>query len=260
MNSFLKVIFNFLAILVIGGLGGVLAERLVVPYLVNNFGLNKIEWLKQVKNNATVVNKVERVVINESTAIEDAAERVGAAMVGIVTKKSIGSAGKMRLEQVVAEGSGFILTSDGVIVTANNLVPSFKAPEQAVYYIVKDDKLISAQVVKRDVANNLVLLKIQESNLSSASLSDAGEMRLGQRLIWLGVELNKNNVLTKFMNVGVIRSLGDEGAITTLGKERETMNGGAVIDLKGEVVGLSLIDYTGQVKIVLIGKIKELLK
>ena len=62
------------------------------------------------------------------------------------------------------------------------------------------------------------------------------------------------------MNVGIIRSLSDEGVMTTLEKEKGTMNGGAVINLEGEIAGLSQIDYTGQVRIILADKIKELLK
>lgn len=255
MSSFLKIFFYLLIILVIGGIGGVLAERLVLPYLAHTAPFNKIVWLRQVKEKMTIINKTEKITIEENTAVEEAIDKIKPAVVGVITKKSE----KGKIEQIVAEGTGFILTADGLIVTANHLLPVFKLPEQAKYYIVRDEKLISAKVVKKDPLNNLALLQIQESNLPVVPLGSIEEIRLGQRVILIGTEIQKN-IVNQFVNWGIIRSIADSAFSINLEKENWMISGGPLINIKAEVIGLIFLDSQGLIKIIPVNKVQDLLK
>lgn len=221
-------------------------ERVILPYLAYQSPFNKIAWIRQVKEKMTVINKTEKIVISENTAIEDAISKIRPAVVGILTKKISG-----KIEQVIAEGTGFILTADGLVATANSLLPAFKTPKDGAYYIVKDNKLITAGVIERDTGNNLALLKIQESNLPAVSLGDIKSARLGERVIVLA---------DKFVNLSSIRSLSDEKITLNLKQELGVLNGGSLINTRGEILGLILINAQGNLDIVGVEKIKELLK
>lgn len=257
MKSFLRIIFLILAVLIIGGIGGVLAERIVLPYLAHTAPFNKICWLKDIENGTTIVNKTEKIIIAENTAMEEAIDKIKPAIVGVVTKKITSPADKT--EQIIAEGTGFILTADGSIITANHVLPAFKLSEQAKYYVIKDDKLISAQIVKRDAANNLALIKIQESNLPVVSLGNIEELRLGQRIVLVGAEIQKN-IVSKFVNWGIIRNIIDNEFSINLEKEDWMFSGGPLMNIKAEVIGLVWLDNQGLIKIVTVDKIKNILK
>ena len=64
------------------------------------------------------------------------------------------------------QGSGLVYTSDGLIVTLSSLVP---AGWRVMVYPEAQDPL-PAQVLKRDVSNNLALLKVEETGLQTAGV------------------------------------------------------------------------------------------
>ena len=254
MAQFSKNLISLLLVLLVGGIGGMLADRMVLPYLAQTVYFGKISWIKQSENQKTVINKTERITITEDVAIEESVARIKASVVGVLTKRIIG-----KIEQVLTEGTGFILTADGLIVTSNNLLPVLKSPEQVKYYIVIDQRLIAAQLLKKDTVNNLAILKIQESNLSVVYLADADQVRLGQRVILIGAE-DYNGLLSSVVNISIIRSILNGDFILNLKNESGFLSGGPLINVRGEVIGLSLVDAQGNLKVISVDKIKDLLK
>jgi len=61
----MKKIFLGLIIILLGGLGGVLTERFLFPYLSENTFFSKYDFIKRASQNVTVINKTEQVVIKE---------------------------------------------------------------------------------------------------------------------------------------------------------------------------------------------------
>lgn len=240
--SLFKNIVLLLVILVVGGIGGVLFQKVVLPRLTYLSPFNKIIWLKQIKEGTTIINKTEKIEISENTVIEDSIDKLKPAIVGVVTKKISG-----RTEQIITEGTGFVLAADGLIVTANDLVPV----SQYKYYIIKDGKIIAAEIIKRDQVNNLALLKIQESNLPVVSLGDSKNVRLGQAVILIG---------TGFVNLSSIRSLAHGVIFLNLRQEQGIFNGGLLTNVNGDILGLLLIDSQSALSVVSVEKIKLLLQ
>jgi len=235
-------IFNLILILFIGGFGGVLANQFLFPYLATFPFLNQLAFIREAGQQTTIVNKTEKIIITENTALEEAIKKISPSVVMIQSYSG---------KKLLQEGSGFILTSDGLIVTAADLIPA-----KASQYLVSSANFSSpAQVQQRDMQNNLVLLKIDQPNLPVISMANLDELDLGERIILIGAQI-KNGHFNHFVNIGTIRAIEESILTINLTEENQLANGGPLVNIKGEVIGLNLIDEQGLVKTVPVTKIK----
>lgn len=146
----------------------------------------------------------------------------------------------------VGGGSGFIVTSDGLIVT-NKHVVSDKEASYTVFTM--DGKKYDAKVLAVDFTQDLAVLKISANNLTTVILGDSSAIELGQTAIAIG------NALAEFRNtvsVGVISGLARNITATDL-RSSEVLNGviqtdaainpgnsgGPLLNLRGEVIGIN---------------------
>ena len=152
----------------------------------------------------------------------------------------------------VGGGSGFIIESDGMIVTNKHVVTDTKASYTV---FTNDGKKHAAKVLARDPILDFAVLKIEASGLDVLPLGDSDSIRLGQSVIAIG------NSLGEFRNtvsVGVVSGLrrnvtaeggGNietiEGVIQTDAAINPGNSGGPLLNLKGEVVGINTAMATG---------------
>ncbi|HET8574553.1 MAG TPA: trypsin-like peptidase domain-containing protein [Candidatus Paceibacterota bacterium] len=149
--------------------------------------------------------------------------------------------------QEVGGGSGFIVSSDGLIVTNRHVV----SDENASYTVITNDgKTYNAKVVARDPFIDLAMLKIDGSNFTPLDFGDSSKLQLGQTVIAIG------NALGEFQNtvsVGVVSGLsrsivasGDSGseALSQVIQTDAALNpgnsGGPLFDLSGKVIGINV--------------------
>ena len=150
--------------------------------------------------------------------------------------------------QQVGAGTGFIVSSDGLILT-NKHVVSDKEAEYVV--IMTDNKEYNAKVLARDPVQDLAIMKIEGGNsFKPLKLGNVDDIQIGQTVIAIG------NALGRFQNtvsVGVISGLGRtivatgpdfateklEDIIQTDTAINRGNSGGPLINLKGEVVGIN---------------------
>jgi len=154
--------------------------------------------------------------------------------------------GKTKLQEV-GGGSGFIISSDGLILT-NKHVAGDKSASYTVF--TNDGKKYDAKILAVDPSQDLAVLKIAANNLPTVELGDSDSLELGQTAIAIG------NALGEFRNtvsVGVISGLartvtasgGDvgtetiEGVIQTDAAINPGNSGGPLLNLRGEVVGIN---------------------
>ncbi len=146
----------------------------------------------------------------------------------------------------VGGGSGFIISSDGLIVT-NKHVASDKTAQYTVF--TSDGKKYPATILAQDPSQDLAILKIKESGLPMVVLGNSSSIELGQTAIAIG------NALGEFRNtvsVGVISGLarnivaGDmissenlDGVIQTDAAINPGNSGGPLLNLRGEVIGIN---------------------
>ncbi len=222
---------NILLILVIGGLGGLLADNLLLPYLATVPPFSKIEFFRHAGNGTTIINPTEKIIITENTALEEAIDKINPCLVTVQSYQN---------KILINQGTGFIITSDGLIITAADLISS----RTDNYWIIKGGDYLSAQMIKRDLENNLALLRIEQDNLPVVSLVEPEDLRLGQRVVLAGVKLGKDE-LDHFISLGTIRSISNSTLKLNLIEEETLANGGPLINIKGEVIGLNLIGSRG---------------
>ena len=239
-------ILNLLLILIIGGLGGILADQFFLPYLATISPFSKIEFIRQARDGTTIINPTERITVTENTALEQAIDKISPCLVAIQAYQG---------RVLISQGTGFIVTSDGLIMTTADSVPA----RAGQYFVFKNGNSLTAQVAKIDLEDNLALLKIEESNLPVVPLTDLEDLHLGQRIILIGVELVES-YLNPFVNLGIIRSINQEILKINLTEENTLANGGPLINVKGEVIGMNLIDGQGLLKTIPANRIKEFLK
>ena len=150
-------------------------------------------------------------------------------------------------------GTGFIVESDGLILTNKHVVASNKARYRV---ILKDGTSYPVQEVHRDPFVDLAILEINASKLPTATLGDSSRLKVGQTAVAIG------NALGKFSNtvtVGVISGIG-RGVTASSGFGRSEVlddviqtdaalnpgnSGGPLLNLSGEVVGINVATTTG---------------
>ncbi len=149
--------------------------------------------------------------------------------------------------QEVGGGSGFIISEDGLVLTNRHVVSDTKADYTV---LMNDGKKYPAKVLARDPVQDLAVVKIEANNLKPLPLGDSDGIRLGQTAIAIG------NALGEFRNtvsVGVVSGLARritasdkaggsedlEGLIQTDTAINQGNSGGPLLNLRGEVIGIT---------------------
>ncbi len=145
-------------------------------------------------------------------------------------------------------GSGFIISTDGLIITNKHVVSDTEATYQV---LTNDKKKYQVEKIYRDPLNDLAILKINANNLKPLKLGDSAKLKLGQLVIAIGTPLGE---FTNTVTSGIISGLGRgitagspfEGFVEKLDNVIQTdaaispgNSGGPLLDSKGEVVGVN---------------------
>ncbi len=161
--------------------------------------------------------------------------------------------GSSDLQQVGA-GSGFFVSSDGLIVTNKHVVSDSNASYTV---ITSDGKQYTAQVVAQDPVNDLALVKIKISNAPYLQLASSSGLQVGQQVIAIGNSLGQyQNTVTSGIISGIGRQItagGEDGSeqlngvIQTDAAINPGNSGGPLLNSLGQVVGINTaIDQQGQ--------------
>lgn len=233
----LKNVFKIIIVFVFGIVGGIFANQILWPYFVER----PLFYEYQLANIPISVNETKEIIIQENTALQDAVERVEKSIVGIRTKTKTGK---------IITGSGLVVTSDGLIITLSELIPR---GGDFIFFI--DGKTPNWQILKRDVENNLALVKIEEQDLVTVGFADFDKIKLGQRVFLSGVIFIKTDRL-ETVNEGIIKFFTRDYIRTNI-FEKDTLNGSALFNINGELLGLNTIDVEGKVTAIPITIIRD---
>jgi S1-C subfamily serine protease len=220
-----KSLLKILIILVVGAAGGVLADRFL-PFLD-----------KDPSAPVYVTEQTEtKLYIQENTAVREAVQDVLPAVVGVKTKT---------VEGQTLLGSGLVLTSDGLIVTLASLVPQ---GSQFAFFV--DGKWSAYQILKRDMVNDLALVKLERSGLKTRGFVDEGKVKLAEPVFLVGTDfsaaVSTTTLPQNIVNTGVISALS-KGLIKTNIFDESFLAGSPVFDVEARVVGLATIGENGRV-------------
>lgn len=233
-RTFLKIFF----ILIIGALGGIIFQAFILPYLATKPYFQRFQFIKILTEREVNVYPTETVVVQENVVLQRTIEKVEKTVIGVQTRTKAGK---------ILEGSGLILTSDGLVVTMADIVPYGSD-----FNFFWEKEQLQFQVLKRDLKNNLALVKAEKANFPTTGFTDLEGIRLGQRVFLLGIIFEDGN-LTKIVNTGVIKAF-DKNTIRTNIFEKSVLKGSPLFDIEGNVLGLNTIDFEGKVTAIPINK------
>lgn len=148
----------------------------------------------------------------------------------------------------IGGGSGFFVSSDGLIVTNKHVVDQ-KNAEYTVF--TNDGKKHAAKVVARDPILDIALIKISGSGFPYLSLGNSDSLEVGQSVIAIGNALGEyRNTVSVGVVSGLSRSItaGDnfgksevlDHVIQTDAAINPGNSGGPLLSLKGEVIGVNV--------------------
>ncbi len=150
---------------------------------------------------------------------------------------------QVRTPKKEASGSGVIISSDGYIVTNNHVVNG--ADELTV--TLEDNREFNARIIGVDPTTDLALIKIDGKNLPTLPIGDSDKLKVGEWVIAVGNPFGLNNTVTAGIISAKARTLGQNGVesfIQTDAAINKGNSGGALVNTKGELVGINAMLYS----------------
>ncbi|MBP5361232.1 MAG: Do family serine endopeptidase [Bacteroidaceae bacterium] len=156
--------------------------------------------------------------------------------------------GQRRKQQVEtpkrkASGSGVIISADGYIVTNNHVV------QDADEILVKlnDKKEYKGRIIGTDKTTDLALIKVEADGLPAIPIGDSDKLKLGEWVLAVGNPFNLTSTVTAGIVSAKSRSLNAndvESFIQTDAAINAGNSGGALVNAKGELVGINAMLYS----------------
>ena len=184
-----------------------------------------------------------------------AAQKALPSMVSISVEYDVNYMGMKKA--VAGSGSGVILSEDGYILTNNHVISS---ADSSSFYQVSDAKSVKvkiygddteydAKIIGADSQTDLAVLKIDKTGLTAAELGDSSSVQIGEFVLAIGNPYELDYSVT----AGIISALNREMTV-----ENTTYNviqadcainsgnsGGALVNSKGEVIGITTLKLAG---------------
>ena len=142
-----------------------------------------------------------------------------------------------------AQGSGFIISADGYILTNNHVVENV----DKVMVKLADEREFEAKVIGADPESDVAVIKIDANNLSILELADSDALEVGEWVLAIGNPLGLSHTVT----AGIVSAKGRnrlgladfENFIQTDAAINRGNSGGPLLNLDGKVVGISTAIY-----------------
>ena len=149
-----------------------------------------------------------------------------------------------RLEVPVrGQGSGFIVSPDGIVLTNAHVVQGARE----VIVRLTDRREFRARVLGTDGKTDIAVLKIDANGLPTVRLGDAKHLRAGEWVLAIGSPFGFENTVTAGMVSALGRSLPDDGAVRFIQTDvpiNPGNSGGPLFNARGEVVGINSQIYS----------------
>ncbi len=144
------------------------------------------------------------------------------------------------------QGSGFLISADGYVVTNYHVVEQDKQVEVTLH----SGETMAAEVVGHESGNDIALLKVDGENLPFATIGSSDKLVVGDQVAAIGNPLGE---LTASLTVGYIsakdRVMDTDGNVINMLQTDAAINagnsGGPLFNMNGEVVGIITAKYSG---------------
>lgn len=248
--------------------GATICALILVTILFIACGVLAVVVIKYVKD-GSLVSIIERPIPRTSTAMPDESEQSGT----IEQQPSLGFSGENPLPDIidsvspsvvgiikygestykyrddpmiVGSGSGFVVSEDGYILTNHHVIEDAKK----VTVMFKNGDEIAAEIIGSDVTTDVAVLKIEYDNLIPVKIGDSDILRNGEFVLAIGNPLDYTD-LYGTVTFGIVsapqRQILIGGYTNDYIQIDAAVNpgnsGGPLINLKGEVIGMTTAKY-----------------
>ena len=141
-----------------------------------------------------------------------------------------------------SQGSGFIASTDGYVLTNNHVV----AGADSITVILSDNRKLKAKVVGTDPDSDIAVLKVEATGLAASQLGDSDAMEVGDWVVAIGSPFGLSQTVTSGIVSAINRDSVADGHITQYDNFIQTdaainpgNSGGPLLNLRGEVIGIN---------------------
>lgn len=142
-----------------------------------------------------------------------------------------------------ALGSGFLLESDGYVITNNHVVDE----ASAVKVRLGDEREFTARVIGTDEQTDLALLKIDASDLPHLTLGDSDKVRVGEDVIAVGNPFGLGGTVTRGIVSATARDINSGPYVDFIQTDaaiNRGNSGGPLFNMDGDVIGVNSAIYS----------------
>lgn len=139
-------------------------------------------------------------------------------------------------------GSGVIVAADGYIVTNNHVI----ADASKIEVTLNDNRTFKAKLIGTDPNTDIAVLKVDADGLPVVKFGDSDKVRVGEWVLAVGNPFDLTSTVTagivsaKGRNINILREqYGIEAFIQTDAAVNPGNSGGALVNLKGELIGIN---------------------
>lgn len=143
-----------------------------------------------------------------------------------------------------ASGSGVIVSEDGYIVTNNHVIEN----ANSIQVVMNDNRQYDAKLIGTDPNTDIAVLKIEESGLPYLKYGNSDAISVGEWVLAVGNPFDLTSTVTagiisaKARSIGILaneKGTGIEAFIQTDAAVNPGNSGGALVNLKGELIGVN---------------------
>ena len=231
--------------------GSLLTGYVVMPAIAGGYSLAQNSAAtstptvvsSDVEDQSEQLGGVAPVISDKSNPVPEIAAKVTPSVVGVTMYNKQFVPGEQAQTQDVGYGSGFIISSDGYIITNSHVV------EEGDYLTVtlNDGTEYDATVKGKDYDSDVAVLKIEATGLTPVAIGDSDNLQVGVMAIAIGNPLGEQ--LAGTVTVGYISSLnrqiqsGDRlyNVLQTDAAINPGNSGGPLLNVDGEVIGVNTL-------------------
>ncbi len=272
----IAVIISFIFSSLFGAAAGFVGGSLTSKYFPRF--LEKTENKIERKLDHQIIPDKSVKVVEEQSAVIEAVKKVNPAVVSIIITKDLPKIEKRYYDpfgddfwdsfggspfsfktpsekqngtekKEIGGGTGFIVSSDGIIVTNKHVVADMEA-EYTV--MMNDEQKYPAKVLARDPSNDIAILKIDKDNLPTVEMGDSDTLQVGQTAIAIGNALGEfRNTVSAGIISGLKRSITASGEMGIASEQlfgiiqtdaaiNHGNSGGPLVNTEGQVIGVNV--------------------
>lgn len=257
----------FLFVCGVLGTAVVIGSCITVPAIKNNI-IKQLVTVNSTNNNNNNDDNYSSANLNtqlislsgySDTAV-GVANKVQPSIVAITVEYSINSIFNRTPSTGKAKGSGIIISEDGYILTNNHVVNSSSSSSNSFYEIGEANKVTvklyndnteyEGEIIGTDKQTDLAVIKIKKDGLTAAELGDSSATQVGEFAMAIGSPLGLDNSVTAGIVSAVNREVQDDDgnkymAIQTDAAINSGNSGGALVNSKGQVIGVNTLKLSG---------------